>query len=278
MRWARVEPGAVWIRGPDARRWGNGLFSNDVRSLPVGGWNRSAILDDRAHVGGFLDLLCVEDDALLAIVDGLSAAAFVERFDRYLLFDKVELEVPGFERLALLDGTPAAPAPGRWARAGAGWTWGHRRGPPGSVDWIGPAGQGPGPVGEPVGAEVLLRERVRARIPAFPDDTGDRRLPHELGRREELLHFEKGCYLGQEIVHRVDVMGQVRRLLVVVATARPVPAGSEVRVGPEVVGALTSPCDAGDGTGLGLCVIRRPHDAPGTAVLVDGVPGTVLAA
>ena len=62
------------------------------RDLAVGAWNRSAILDDRAHVGGFVDLLCVADDHFVAVVDGLDAEGFLARFERFLLFDRVELQ------------------------------------------------------------------------------------------------------------------------------------------------------------------------------------------
>jgi folate-binding protein YgfZ len=268
-RWAAVPPCAVDIRGPDARRWCNGLFTNNVRDLAVGAWNRSAILDDRAHVGGFVDLLCVADDHFVAVVDGLDAEGFLARFERFLLFDRVELQPLRWQRITWLDQAPEVA--GRWSSWGGGYAWGHRRSPHPTLDVLAPE---VATDGAPVAPELLERLRVEAAVPAFPADTGDKRLPHELGLRDELLHFEKGCYLGQEIVHRVDVQGQVRRTLVRISTPVIATAGSEVRVGPDVVGVLTSPVATPDG-GLGLCVIRRPWDAPGTPVQVADLAGVV---
>jgi folate-binding protein YgfZ len=274
--WGRVEAGAVSVRGADARRWCNGLFTNNVRDLPVGAWNRSALVDDRARVFGFLDLLCLADDDFLAIVDGITPEGFLERFDRYVLFDRVELAAPPLARVTFLGSAAGSPLEsGRVRSERGGWTWAHRRSTGRSVDWVGPADTAPVGVGAPLDPSVLERCRVEAGIPRFPDDTGDKRLPHELGLRDELLHFEKGCYLGQETIHRVDVMGQVRRRLVRIATDTPGAAG-DVVVGPEgEIGVLTSPVLMPDGSGLGLAVVRLPFDAPGTPVTVGGRPGRV---
>lgn len=275
--WARVLTAAVFVRGADARRWCNGLFTNNVRDLPIGAWNRSAMVDDRGRVHGFLDLLCLADDQLLAVVDGMTPAEFLERHERYLLFDRVELTVPPLARFTVFgaDGPAGArPGPGRWEAAAGGWAWGHRRAPGQTLDWVGPEGSWM-PSGTELAAEALEVARVAAGIPRFPDDTTEKCLPHELGLRDELLHFEKGCYLGQETIHRVDVMGQVRRRLVRVATPRPVAAGSEVRVDGAVVGLVSSPVELEDGSGLGLALVRVPHDGPGTSVEVGEFAGSV---
>lgn len=277
--WSRVEPGVVAVRGADARRWCNGLFTNNLRDLPVGAWNRSALVDDRARIFGFADVLCVADDELLAVVDGMTTDAFLAHFDRYLLFDRVELVALPWERwTALGDAAPEWPRPdaGRIAPHAGGWVWAHRRSPGPSFEVIAPAGAVPTPTGRALDPRALEVERVLAAVPRYPADTGDKRLPHELGARDELLHFEKGCYLGQETIHRIDVMGQVRRRLVRVATPHPASSGAAVVADGQDVGTLTSPVELPDGTGLGLAVVRLPFDAPGTPVEVGGVAGQVV--
>lgn len=266
---------AVRLEGRDARRFCNGMFTNNVRDLPAGGTNRSALVDDRARICGFLDLLCEADERFLAVLDGLDADAFVARFERFVVFDDVTLAPLGPPH-ASVQGPAAAdalrraglpvPEPGRFARVGDVLVWPRVRSPRGGYDVLGPR---PPLDAEVVDAGACDALRVLAGRPAFPADTGDKRLPHELGLRDELLHFEKGCYLGQETINRVDVMGQVRRRLagVRLPPGEPPPPGAEVRMGDEVVGELTSPTVVPDGV-VALAVLRVPADAPGTPVRV----------
>lgn len=294
--WLAPEPDgvpAVVIAGPDARRFCNGMFTNNVRDLPVGGTNRSALVDDRGRVGGFLDLVCADPDRFVAFLDdGIGVDGFLDRYAKYVVFDDVTLEPAEGLRRASVQGPGAAellarvglpvPAAGAFAVAGSLTVLAKRRSPAGGYDVVGPSSAvWPSPPdGVPVlGPDAAEALRVLAGEPRFPDDTGDKRLPHELGLRDALLSFDKGCYLGQETINRVDVMGDVKRRLVGVQLAagegRP-EAGAEVRVGDQVIGNLTSPVAIGepdDALWIGLSVVRRPNDAAGTEVVVGAVGG-----
>jgi folate-binding Fe-S cluster repair protein YgfZ len=102
-------------------------------------------------------------------------------------------------------------------------------------------------------------------------------LPAEIGLRDELLSFDKGCYLGQESIHRIDVLGDVKRKLVGVR----VPGASDLRPGAPVtadgavVGELTSPTLLPNGDLVGLAVVKRPYDTPGTAVRAGEHPARI---
>ncbi len=277
---------AVRLRGKDARRFCNGMFTNNVRDLPVGAWNRSAVVDDRAHVGGFLDLLCEADDTFLAVLDGMTPADFLERYEKFVIFDDVALEVPELTRLAVIGPKAASalaaaglpvPAPGAFAATAEGARiWRHRRAPVESFEVLAPSSSPPVDLPE-IGEEALEILRLLARVPHHPRDTEGKRLPHELDVRDEMLAFEKGCYVGQETIHRVDVMGQVRRKLVRVELERPVAAGASLTVGGADVGKVTSAAEHPPGRGVALALVRVPHDAPGTAVsTAEGVAGKVL--
>lgn len=290
--WLAARPApAVVIAGPDARRFCNGMFTNNVRDLAVGGTNRSALVDDRGRVGGFLDLVCEGPDRFVALLeDGLDAEGFLARYEKYVVFDdvtlapadvrRVSVQGPGAAALLGRLGLPA-PAAGAFAAQGGLTVLAKRRSPRGGFDVVGgdgatwPSPPGDAPVLGPGEAEAL---RVLAGEPRFPDDTGDKRLPHELGLRDALLSFDKGCYLGQETINRVDVMGDVKRRLVGVQLAPgegPLGPGAEVRVGDQAIGDLTSPVAVGepdDELWIGLSVVRRPNDAAGTEVIV-AAPG-----
>ncbi|MHA7774137.1 CAF17-like 4Fe-4S cluster assembly/insertion protein YgfZ [Roseibium sp. M-1] len=70
------------------------------------------------------------------------------------------------------------------------------------------------------------------------------------------VSFRKGCYVGQEVVSRVQHRGTARKRFVQVTSAAPLPAkGSEVTAGGKSVGVLGSTAMV-DGTSHGLALLR----------------------
>lgn len=276
----------IGIRGPDARRFCNGMFTNNIRALPTGGINRSAIVDDRARIGGFLSLMCVDEQHFLALLDsGIDISAFTERYERYIVFDDVTFEVPEPRRIVSLQGPTAAaalaslgwpvPQPGRFAHnpANQGIVLPQCRSAAGGYDLLLDEVTFQAVVASAVrmaSAEVAEVIRIIAGRPHFPVDTGDKRLPHELALRDELLSFDKGCYIGQETINRVDVMGQVKRVLsgVRVVGGETLSAGAAVKVEGQEVGFITSVAITPDGDAVGLAVLKIPANEPGTALVL----------
>ena len=64
----------------------------------------------------------------------------------------------------------------------------------------------------PVGADRLRLFAIAEGIPAYGVDIVERDLPQETSQMRA-LHFNKGCYLGQEIVERIRSRGNVHRHL-----------------------------------------------------------------
>jgi folate-binding protein YgfZ len=63
-----------------------------------------------------------------------------------------------------------------------------------------------------IAPETLEAFRIYEGRPKFGVDIRDKELPQETNQ-PHALHFNKGCYLGQEIVERIRSRGQVHRLL-----------------------------------------------------------------
>ncbi len=89
------------------------------------------------------------------------------------------------------------------------------------------------------------------------------------------LSFRTGCYVGQEVVSRMQHRGTARRRPVIVRGEAALPAtGTELLAGGKPIGALGSVSGA-----LGLAIVRidRAADAihGGTPITADGVPVTV---
>jgi folate-binding Fe-S cluster repair protein YgfZ len=82
------------------------------------------------------------------------------------------------------------------------------------------------------------------------------------------VSFTKGCFLGQELVCRIDTRGHVNRFLrrfTEIEGGWPVP-GAEVVAGGKVVGSLTSVAAEALGTGA-LGYVRREVEPPATVEL-----------
>jgi folate-binding protein YgfZ len=74
-----------------------------------------------------------------------------------------------------------------------------------------------------LGQRVRLREagwhacniaRIEAGTPLYFLDYGPEALPHETGVLRDRVSFTKGCYLGQEVVARIEALGQPKHHLV----------------------------------------------------------------
>ncbi|MEI9424695.1 folate-binding protein YgfZ [Mesorhizobium sp. Cs1299R1N1] len=102
---------------------------------------------------------------------------------------------------------------------------------------------------------------------AFPHDV----LLDEMGG----VGFKKGCYVGQEVVSRMQHRGTARRRVLIVQAGLPLPAaGAELTVGGRPVGTLGSTATL---TGLAIARIDRVKAAldAGQPVLADDVPVTL---
>ena len=108
--------------------------------------------------------------------------------------------------------------------------------------------------GEAATLVELDARRIAAGIPAVPVDCGANEFPQECGL-DTWVSYTKGCYLGQEVMARIQSMGSLRRILRRVSG--PVSVGQELRT-PEgkVLGAVRSA--AGD-VGLALVSVDLPE-------------------
>jgi folate-binding protein YgfZ len=68
--------------------------------------------------------------------------------------------------------------------------------------------------GRPVGWSAFNTARIEAGSPLFHVDFGGDCLPHETSLLDTTTSFTKGCYIGQEIVARMQSLGHPKRLLV----------------------------------------------------------------
>jgi folate-binding protein YgfZ len=290
--------GVMTLIGPDARRFCNGMFTNNVRDLQPGQANLSAMVDDKARIQGLLDLWCLEPASFAAVLEGVTPEAFEARYSKYIIFDDVELTevsdettllgVQGPAAAAVLAraGLPAPEAEGAHVAADldgvALRVLRRSRSVAGGFDLLAPvaalgaiAARVREAGAEPLGPDAVERLRVEAGIARWPLDMGERALPHELRLVERMCSFNKGCYIGQEVINRIDVMGQVqKKLWGLEMPAVPAP-NTPVLLEGAAVGHTLSGVDE-EGRARVLAILRKAAWTPGAVVEVEGVGPAVV--
>src|SRR6202012_1428189 len=109
--------------------------------------------------------------------------------------------------------------------------------------------------------ETLEALRLLEARPLYGRDITEKYLPQETNQ-PQALHFNKGCYLGQEIVERIRSRGQAHRLLTPLTppgdlpTDSPTPLESDGKAVGEITSAALVPLPDGDQI-LALGYVRR---------------------
>ncbi len=119
--------------------------------------------------------------------------------------------------------------------------------------------------------------RITRHLPRFGIDFDEKTYPQEASLEKLAVSFQKGCYLGQEVVCRLEMRGHVSRKIVPLAVeGEGVPAkGAEVKADDRVIGNVTSATQGPDGV-IALAMIRYAYAQPEKKVEVEGRPATVL--
>jgi folate-binding protein YgfZ len=129
----------------------------------------------------------------------------------------------------------------------------------------------------PVGRDVLDALRVEALRPWYGSDVTDQNLLHETGLVAECHSPAKGCYVGQEVVARLEARGgHVNKALRGLRLSAPATAGAAVTAEGREIGRVTTAAVSPRLGPIALAYVHRDHFASGTVVEVDGVPATVV--
>ena len=123
----------------------------------------------------------------------------------------------------------------------------------------------------PVGAEALDLVRIERGVPVFGHELTEAFNPLEAGLID-IISFTKGCYVGQEVVARLNTYDKVQKRLMRMrwsAGAGPEP-GAKLVLDRKQVGVVTSAAAPPGGGGVGLGYVRRAHASQGVALPVEG--------
>ncbi|MEQ1714714.1 MAG: folate-binding protein [Hyphomicrobium sp.] len=269
-----ADRGVVSVTGPDAAKLLQGLVTNDVAHLPAGQAAHAALLSAQGKI--LFDFIAVRStDGYLLDVARDKAADLVKRLTMYKLRANVTIKDASDEYAVLA----------LWGdnHASSGET-------SGTVSFIDPRASALGrrilaetafaadiasaTNGSDTDAAAYHAHRIEVGVPEGGKDYdfGDA-YPHEANF--DLFNgvsFAKGCYVGQEIVARMQHKTVVRKRVVRVTGDRKLPSDRpEILAGDVVIGKLGSVSVA---HGLALLRLDRAEEfaAKGTPLTAGGVP------
>ncbi len=269
--------GIVWVTGPDAISFLDGLLSQNVGAMAVGSAAPSLLLAPNGKLRATLWLLraaqrvgLVCDEARTEVV-ATDLTRFKIRVDAQISVEERPVwDVWGPEAPNLLS---KAPQPGFWVEDQtlvARLSFRHS-----DLPRLVVVGESP-PV-QTVSGDAASVVRIELGEPVMGVDLTDSTIPQEGVDVTTAVDFDKGCYLGQELVARIDSRGHVNRHLagiVFAGSELPLPGGDVVHEGKSA-GVLSS---VGFSTGLDTPIaigMIRVEVAGGARVTVAGLTGSV---
>lgn len=204
-------PVLLEFSGPDTVRFLNGQLTQDVRRVAEGTLALpSCVTDAKGRLQFRVWITEGVNGAILVEGPADSAEMLEARLTRYLIADDVEVrQLTGTWSLAHFTGSMLEPPPaGVMARESA------RFGQPGTDWWI-PAGLDmdfPEEIPQ-LGGDALEVFRIGRGVPAWGKDLHEGILPPEAGLEATDISYQKGCYIGQEVISRIKSAGKVNKRL-----------------------------------------------------------------
>lgn len=289
---AVVKRAIVCATGKDAANFLHKFCTADVLALETGSACEAFFTDVKGKTIGYAILWRTEQGVTIDL-DAGQAEPLIEHLDRYIISEDVELSDLSHVFAEIIIAGPLAESTLQ--------KWGVLNPPPGRLLHASQELETGGvsvlnfPLGELAAyivrfaaahAEEAINEleklgaarigenewqafRISAGWPKFGADITDANLPQEVDRNDQAISFEKGCYLGQETVARLDALGHVNKLLVGVTGAGnlQLQPGDELTVDEKPIGKITSAAFAKhrDET-TGLAYVRAAHAAAGTVL------------
>lgn len=293
-------------KGSDRARFLHNMVTNDVKGLTPGGGLYANILDVKGHILADLRIYCDQDQFLLA-TDADLIEKVLATLSRYNIGGRVPLERLGLVAQSLqgpkaeeiLSGVVGANLPGPDELSHAiinfkneplrviryGFT-----GEAGFELWTSPEGarivkqtliEGGGLGGvTSCGSAALETLRIEVGIPVYGNDLAEDTLPLEAGIFDA-LSFNKGCYIGQEIVERARSRGCVNWKLVgmFVGSAEAPLTGEKLLREGKPLGEVTSACVSPTlGRTIAMGYVRREVSEPGNLLALESGPEVEITA
>ncbi len=301
--------GRICLAGADRARFLNGQVTNNVKDLKPGSGCYAALVSAKSKLQSDLNIYCLPDELLLDFEPGLTVAVR-QRLEKYIIADDVKLvDVSADYSLLSVQG-PAAESTVRDlglslaiptqpfsftsvndATLGEIHLMNQPRLGTNGFDLFVPvpalgavmdkliaAARQHG--GRACGWRALETARIEAGIPRFGIDMDESNLAPEAGIESRAISYNKGCYIGQEVIARVRTYGQVAKSLRgLVLTGDSLPANGDklFHAGKEVGYVTSAVASPRLNANIALGYVRKESNTAGTELSCHTAGGELRA-
>lgn len=254
----------VSVSGDDAFDWLQGQVSNQIEGLEQGESVYAFVLTLKGRILADVYVL-VRDGELWLDVPAAQVETLLERFDRYIIMEDVDIEHQRDLQVVTAQGPRSNEMPaGGWPadRLGVGgWQWVVARGELES-ELESLTARARELDGGAVSEQAWSRAHILNGRPRFGVDFGAWTYPQESGLNPLAVSFKKGCYIGQETVVMLENRGKAPKVLWrwAIEGAEPPAAKSPIMMRDSIVGEVTSATSAKQGA-LALGFLKRGYEA-----------------
>lgn len=276
--------GLLRLSGPERISWLQGMVTNDVEKLHPGQGVYAAHLNAQGKLVAHMTILA-DSEAVWLVTEASNVKKLGEVLDRMIVMEDVQCEdrSENFEPISVVgpkSGSILEALLGEPLNLGAEYD--HREHPKcgrivrdelGYTVWADKSNMEPVLDGIIAAGAISIDEstwnilRTEAGIPIYGMDIDETTTLPELG--EKGIRYDKGCYIGQEVVARIKYIGHVnRRFMGFVCDGEVIPAsGSIVRSGGKDAGYVTSAIVSPTlGKAIALGFVNRLAAVTGTPV------------
>ncbi len=249
---ALMDRGVVAVGGADAHAWLDNLVTNDLTGLHTQPAVFAALLTPQGKVM-FEFFVIRHNDEMLLETQASSIAPLIKRLSLYKLRAQVALRDASADWVPVWAVRDASVAPPSFEGA---IVFADPRAPEALWRGLAPASSTtPAPATDGYNAA-----RVRIGVAEAPNDyeLGDI-FPHEANFDMRAgVSFTKGCFIGQEVVARMQNKAVVRKRVVRVSSTAPLTSGADITTGTATIGKIGSVAGA---NGLALLRLDRAAEA-----------------
>jgi folate-binding protein YgfZ len=258
------------VTGADRVRFLNGQTTNNVRKASPDATQESCVLNSKGHLEARIFLFAIPNEIWID-VDAELRGQLQDRLERYIIADDVLVEdvSEGFALFHVLGEMNPERVEAKFCvrsrRLGCdGWDlWVESVAAKETTDAL-TATYRPADENE---WECL---RIENGIPRWGRELTPDIIPPEANLAERAIDYEKGCYIGQEVISRMKMSGQIRQRLCGLVSEKRLCSGMGLRVGEKVVGRVTSAVfSSRSNSNLGLAMIKRGYNNIGTSLLAS---------
>ncbi len=303
--WRRDNLALIRVTGSDAMRWLQTQTSNNVLALEDGGGQANSHLDRKGFIQGVFTVHRLEDELWILVDEGMKTR-LIEKLDEHLFIEDAQLEDGARDiELAALEGPKtlriihsiepeaAAEMPRKAFHLlplylGGVQAVAIRMGITGEDGYVFVVerGEADNLIGlfTEHGAirpshEAIDMLRIEAGVPKFGADFDhEQRLPETTLERNS-VDFEKGCYIGQEVIAKLKTYSAPKWALMGLVSDAPMPApGQDLLLGGKKLGAMrSSTWSPAMQRYIGMAYLDRDNRAPGTLYPFDWGEATCAA-